>query len=258
MPYSKYNNLAYSLFNGKEIFDYFGTKINVNPGDNLGFYLYFFDDYENNVIDKLLEICKKYKVFLDVGANYGWISLAVSNSNNSIKIFSFEPDKKNYEEFNFNLNMNHELKSRINLVDKAVYDIDGTVSFKPSQSLKNPGISRIDNNEISDGYEVQAVSLDSFCLAEQINPDVVKIDVEGAELKVLKGMKNLLSEKKVKALIVEVHGFYYENDVIKFNSDVINELENHGYKIFFLDNEKLVPYKDEFNKLSKMHIFAYS
>jgi len=233
-------------------------NLDVNPGDNLGYYLYFFNDYENQLTKKIIELSKDYKVFFDVGANYGWISLAVANNCSSLDVYSFEPDKKIIQEFELNLNKNSTLKSNIKIVNKAIHDSVVEVRFIPSNQKNNPGIGRIDESETNNGYFVEATSLDSFCQKENVFPDIIKVDVEGAELKVVRGMSEMLSKGNPKILIIEIHGFYYGDKASDFNKEIISELIKYKYRIYVLDNNELVQYNEYYNDLRRMHIVAYS
>ena len=58
-----------------------------------------------------------------------------------------------------------------------------------------------------------SINLDNFFSKQKNKPDVIKIDVEGAEMLVLKGMKELL-EKRDLILFLEIHG----NKLDKFNT----------------------------------------
>ena len=58
--------------------------------------------------------------------------------------------------------------------------------------------------------ETPSVTLDQFCKARNIKPDMVKIDVEGAELLVLRGAKTLLLNEQV-TIICEIHPLQMQN-----------------------------------------------
>ena len=257
LPYSRFGKFSYSLFRGSEMAKYFNVNVRVNPGDNLGFYLYFFNGYENELTEMIIDISSNYPVFFDVGANYGWISLAVAKNTDSVEVYSFEPDKEIAKEFNFNLNNNTELKNKVNLINKAVHDSDNNVNFAPSKMESNPGIGRITDSE-NNGYSMEGTSLDSFCEKNNVYPDIIKIDVEGAELKVLKGMQKLLADKRTAVLFIEIHGFYYGDNASEFNKEIISELLSYNYHIYVLDGKKQLTFNNDFFDLTRMHIVAYS
>lgn len=95
--------------------------------------------------------------------------------------------------------------------------------------------------------ETPAVLLDDL-LRALASPALVKIDVEGSELRVLAGLTNLLSREQAPPLLVEANGhmlheFHYKP------SDVVGFLENRGYKCHWIDpnmdEQRLVPVSAE-------------
>lgn len=255
LPYSRFYKICFYLVNGIEEVEYFGVKVAVNPGDIQGYYLYFFNDYENEYTKKLIKLCENKKVFFDVGANFGWISQAIANNTNKLKVYAFEPDKNIARQFIKNLESNTNLNSKIRIINKAVYDSETEVCFSPSKSAHNPGVGRIDSGESSND-KIETISLDSFCSRENIYPDIVKIDVEGAELKVIKGMKKMLSRGIPDYILVETHGFYFKDKTSEFNAELIDELITNHYKIYLLEGDKVSPFNEEYKKLDRMHLLA--
>lgn len=86
---------------------------------------------------------------------------------------------------------------------------------------------------------VESVSLDSIVE----DADVVKIDVEGGELEVLRGMKNLLAKGKVK-IICEVHTTLLSS--LGYSTQEITKLlsqygYNICYNIYLINKEGLIP-----------------
>ncbi len=77
--------------------------------------------------------------------------------------------------------------------------------------------------------------------------DLVMMDIEAHEIYALEGMKELLSKKAVKHLIIEVHPKILQ-EIGKTDAEVIRILENSGYKV------------DKFHKESEAayHVHAYS
>ena len=76
---------------------------------------------------------------------------------------------------------------------------------------------------------VRSITLDHFFKNEKIRPDVVKIDGEGSEMNILKGMKNLLEKYDIK-LFLEMHPWKY--DSFNTNSkEIISYLINLGYSV---------------------------
>ena len=88
----------------------------------------------------------------------------------------------------------------------AVSDSGGAAGFRRQAGGPSPGL-RLQGGEEGQGAEsvtVEAVALDEFLVERGIVPDVVKIDVEGAEMKVLTGMRRTL-DSHPPVLFLEVH-----------------------------------------------------
>lgn len=135
-------------------------------------------------------ICQSHKTFVDVGAHIGSVISEVANSDSTIKIVAIEaiPEKivQLRRKFPF-----------VEFHDCAVGESTGEVSFfinlKQSgySSLRKPvSVNELETSEI----RVLIKRLDEIVLSNDI--DVIKIDVEGAELGVLRGSMNILNESR--------------------------------------------------------------
>jgi FkbM family methyltransferase len=218
-----------SLLWGDEIVDWRGVRIRVNPGHLLGYYLYFFGEYETPVIDKTIDLCAGARCFVDVGANAGFFSLAVAQACPQVSVVAFEPDTEIAATFAANLRLNGNLSGRVRLIQNAVGEVDGAAVFLPSPRRENPGLGRLACHEDpSRGYAVRVRRLDSFF---QTPPEIVKIDVEGGELQVLRGMAGLFAAGWPRAVVVETHGGRFGAGQDDFNAQVVALLEQGGYAV---------------------------
>ena len=103
---------------------------------------------------------------------------------------------------------------------------------------RNPinSIVKFDQNKNYKKEKLKKITLDSFCIKSGLIPEVIKIDVEGAEINVLKGAQNTL--KKHKPIIyLSIH----PRHIKELGSDV-NELiiliDEIGYKIEDFEGNK--------------------
>lgn len=142
-------------------------------------------------------------VFLDVGANYGYYSTLLHE--NFEKIYAFEPIPSIFKELKSNL----EKFDNVKCIKKAVSNVDGQI-----MELSYQG---------SHGF-AETITLASFFPNTEI--DLVKVDVEGGEWKVLEGAEPIL--ERIRSWVVELH-----------NSNRKGELENwfvsRGYSVRWLD-----------------------
>jgi FkbM family methyltransferase len=126
---------------------------------------------------------------VDVGANIGLYSFLLSKltgSNGSI--VAFEPDPKLFSTLHYNCKANGI--QNIKLFEYALGDTNGTIAFQ--RSSLNSGDNRIGNAlEMADSVQVRLTRMDD--VLEDHGVDFVKIDVQGHEFGVFKGMQKILS-----------------------------------------------------------------
>jgi FkbM family methyltransferase len=165
------------------------------------------------------------ETFVDVGANVGFypIRLAKDYEDKKLKIIAIEPHSGNYEALCTNIACN-DLKN-IKTINKAVSDHAGII-----QMYEHPGSdrhvytgqfsldARSDSDEASES-EVECDTLDNILSEHRC--DVIKIDIEGEEVKALKGAEKTM--KKARKVIVEIHG--------QNGPEVKKILEKHGFEI---------------------------
>ena len=145
-------------------------------------------------------------VSLDIGAYIGIISLAMDGfgpSNHTVH--SFEADDLNYSRLNQNIS--GDVRDRVNIHNIAVGNEIGTAQF--TRNL-DPGTNHLGNFGVDTlpedlRYEVPVTTLDAFADEEGFDEiDVMKIDVEGADMDVLRGAGDLLANGRIKVIIVEI------------------------------------------------------
>jgi FkbM family methyltransferase len=137
-------------------------------------------------------------VFFDIGAQAGYHTLIASDLVGPAgQVFAFEPAPRNVSHIRRHLALNHI--SNVSVVESAVADRDGTMCFDEGSSLVSGHLS--DTGPLS----VRVLSLDCEIIRGNLpEPDFIKIDVEGAELKVLQGAVELLLRRHP-TLFIETH-----------------------------------------------------
>jgi FkbM family methyltransferase len=163
---------------------------------------YWLGTYEPQLQQAIRDWVKPGMMVYDVGANVGYVSLMLASR--SAKVTAFEPLPANQQRFRANLAMNADLETE--LIPKAVSDHAGQADFVVHSS-DDMGRLLGTGKPVQPGtnvVRVETISLDDFVFKSgQQKPNLVKIDVEGAEVFVLKGMRALLEEKPI--LFLELH-----------------------------------------------------
>jgi FkbM family methyltransferase len=169
--------------------------------DRIRQYLFFCEVDSEPPADQYFDQAVQFteeEVFVDGGCFTGDTTLEfIRRMNGKYKnIICFEPDKENYVAAKKNL----AKYKNIQLIDKGLYDRDVEVFFD-SQNNKTSKIVSYGENFIS------CVSLDSYFNTQPTDfaPTFIKLDIEGAELSALHGMRNIIRSARPKLAICVYH-----------------------------------------------------
>jgi FkbM family methyltransferase len=142
-------------------------------------------------------VAKPGDCIVEVGANIGTETILFARIvGDRGQVVSFEPLPSNVAALASNIARNQLTNVRV--INAAVSDRPGTLRFEPPQTAENLGQGRVTLNGGGDGLlEVPAVVLDElFERGELAAPRLLVIDVQGAELMVLRGARRLLARAK--------------------------------------------------------------
>lgn len=155
-------------------------------------------------------------VFMDIGANIGIYSIAAAlRMGERGRVYAFEPHKVNALSLLRNIQANG-LGGRIDVFSCALSDHEGMLDFNYASLSSASTASQLGHRRVPGTSEefvpvaaekVFAASVDRLIERGSIvAPDLVKIDVDGNEIAILRGMRQLLrSEKRPRALQVELN-----------------------------------------------------
>ena len=173
-------------------------------------------------------------VVFDVGANLGAYSKLLNGIfvNKNIFFHLFEPNES------LNKFINKRLKGLDYIVNNfAISDINGQSNFYINKISSQSSLVSKPNfvGKIENEIKISTLRLDTYIQSKIINKiDILKIDVEGSELKVLNSLGKILEDKLVKIIKIEIQ--FEERDNLQ---KIINYLNNFGY---FLDGFTNVKY----------------
>ncbi len=180
-----------------------GLWFRVDPRFELG---YSNGDYEPWLQELLREQLRPGDCFYDVGAHTGFFALiATTFLGPSGKVVAFEPDPDNAASLHANLAKNSI--TQVMVVQAAVWSSAGHLTFQRALEDSNRTQGQIVARQESNPgkIEVRAIQLDEFVFAEgNPAPQLIKMDIEGAEWEALQGARALLERAKPK-LLCEIH-----------------------------------------------------
>ena len=195
--------------------------------DGIANYTNIYGFYENEIINILSKILKKNNitnVFLDVGANYGTYSVYLSKYFK--KVMAFEADPRIYKLLDFNT----ENFPNINCLNYAVSDSKGSKKFYID--FKNFGANSLIKKRFNKTIKVKSNTLDKLVKKQTLNNSFVKIDTEGSEILVLKGMNKTLNSKNLIIGIEQLkEEFFIKENTYK--SKCLELLKKKGFNFFY-------------------------
>lgn len=159
------------------------------------------ESYEPDLWHQMIGSLGPGDLFIDVGAYIGLYTVAAAKRVGANgRVIAFEPDRDNFHQLLRHVKLN-EVQARVELHNVALSDRPGQLRYHGGQESQ----SRIvDEGEVGT-YTIEARTLDA-ALGEQ-RVSIIKIDVEGFELQVLRGARALLSDtaRRPRRLFIEMH-----------------------------------------------------
>lgn len=224
-----------------------GRKTSLKFGllnDHISNHIVAHGSYESDLMERIVGVVRKngdLNVAIDVGANIGvWTRLLSAHAKH---VFSFEPQTDVY----------YCLKANtLDLFNVEVFNVglsDGaSCTAKIFIPRGNAGGASLNLKECSGDYfeaNVQLVMGDNFDFPGKV--DFIKIDVEGHELEVLKGLSRKLDADKPCIL------FEWLGSLEEYN-EILNFLKSLGY-FSFLDANTLLPIIEKYPKMTLASVY---
>ncbi|MFV8226678.1 FkbM family methyltransferase [Christiangramia aquimixticola] len=174
---------------------------------------------------------------IDAGAFDGILSLVYAEKAKHGRIFSFEPDQYNIEKINGNFKLNISVNN-IQLRNKGLWSKTGKIKFFEDGSVASSSFYKAKN---SIEKIIQVIALDDFVEENKIEKiDFIKMDVEGAELEILKGAKKMLSQLKPNLSIATYH--LVEGELTYTSVENFFRETNYPYKTVFFEDGEIITY----------------
>ena len=170
----------------------------------------------------------------DVGANKGDESRRYLKMFPQSKIHAFEPGKACYKDLN-RLTLQ---ENRFSFYNIGLGDNDGYCKFNESMYTTISSCLPLekDNDNVTVTEKITIRSLDSFCSEKQIGHiDLIKIDVQGYDLRVLEGSSKMLNRGQIKCVLVELPLKSYYKEQANFE-EIFIFLKKNNYLMYGLYN----------------------
>lgn len=192
--------------------------LDVHPESKYGFEFFVFRSPPMvTELDCFIEYARGKKCLFDVGAFHGLFAMVFAKLNPKGVAYSFEPAP---EQFSILVENGENMYNIFNNLT-ALSDKKGTIRMK--KEWEHLAESRDENEETID---IDCCDGDTYCQGREVYPDIIKIDVEGGELKVLKGFKRTIKEYKP-IIFLELH----MAKVVSELPEIISLIDEFGYSV---------------------------
>jgi len=245
--YLKYCFSKFKFYQNKLIILGIEDHLSILPKDFNPYYYSIIHNQEIRLSKFLIKNLKDNSIFYDIGANIGYYCFLIKEISDFTEIHAFEPAPKNMQVLIKNL-LN---KQNIFLNQLALFNKEDQIDFYDTIEIGSGGSTfnfpKVRNFSNFKKIKVQTTTLDKYCSNHSSLPDLIKIDVEGAESQVIEGGIKVL--KKGKPIIaMEVWKNFLGNTS---HLKAIEILYNLGYKSYKINNdgelefiEKIDPERD--------------
>ncbi len=234
MKYYLYTGIAKLRLNDKSI----APRYYVNGG--LGAEKILGKDNEESVLNTFLSKIKVGDIVFDIGANIGLYTLpAALKLRGTGKVIAFEPVPMWFNRLKNNLSLNSIENVFMYNVGLYTKTEEREMSMKNIQGSGMASIATDYKDEIPESLlekvRVRLVKGDCFVSENKIPlPNLIKIDVEGAELEAIEGLENTIRQADCKSILCEVHPRYMKESPTAIDSI----LTGLGYRIEKIDERR--------------------
>lgn len=236
-----------------------GLKIAVRPVERLGRRIWL-DGYSEPEFARLLDAyLRPGMTYFDVGAHFGqYVLVAAKRIGPAGSVHAFEPTSETYAQLQANLRLNGFtwVVANHNAVYDRVTEMELKLCVNGKGAFNSLGKPMRPDEEVVGTERVPTITLDSYCLGKSIQKiDLLKIDVEGAELNVLRGAEVLLKNGEVTAIVCEFNESTTANMGYS-TQELRREFETLGFGVFAFNahSQQLepAPHRDRYDRTENL------
>lgn len=195
-------------------------------------------DYEGLSIRLFKKFLKGGTRFLDVGAHYGIYSLICAKQSKKNEVISIEPVKENFQILNKNIKANNFANIKSHNI--AISNKAGEAELFVANASDSSGLDKHPNTKTIFKRKVRTDTIDNIVGEGKI--DIIKIDTEGHEMPVLKGMMKTIKNNPNLKLFIEFNPKCLTASNTSPN-DFLKQLLNYKFDIFLINDQQNKIYK---------------
>ena len=219
---------------GVGLFTCFGIKFPLYLSRSNGFVdeeIYWKGCYEEEVLEVLQKELPLAGTYVDIGSNIGQHALFASVINPRGKVVAFEPVDKLYRQFLDSIAINK--LTNITLHNKACGE--DKIKMKINFSEKNMGGASLVEEFGRESHETISIIKGDTILMSEPRIDLIKVDTEGFELEVLRGILGTIRKHRPK-LLIEYSPILYRGPRTQNGALILELLEEENYEIVTIDD----------------------
>jgi len=229
-----------------------GNKMYVDTGDTgLVPSLLMGDPFEKCEVNLFKKLVSTGKVVIDIGAHIGYYTLIAANLvGDKGKVFAFEPAPENFALLVKNIEVNGY--KNVIPVQKAVSNKTGTTNLFLFE--QNKGQHKIfETSGYWKSIVVKSITLDDYFSEQQDSIDVIKMDIEGAEMLALLGMDKIIKRAPGLKIFTE----FRPTELRACGSspqEFLSKFTEYGFKLHFINERQQLVEPVDIDRLMEMHV----
>lgn len=215
-----------------------GISVRLVPRGQVAAFFWSGRDFERHEVAFILSVLDQGMIFFDVGANVGLFTIYAAKKIGGAGVFAFEPCSSTYGLLKQNLLLNR--LDDVNVSQNGLGDSVGEgvlqINARGKDGLNTLGQATHLESKVVGQEAVHITTVDVFMKDHNVpRVDVMKVDIEGAELMMFRGARNLLERADAPLVLYEcgclTRGFgYHPVEILWF-------LESRGYTLFVLNSD---------------------
>ena len=221
-----------------------GSKFHCPLEDWIPWQIYLHGCYwaEREVEPILLDTARQSQVVFDVGAHMGYYTVQFAARTRGA-VHSFEPNPRSFDCLQRNVALNAIENASLNNIGVSSQAGRLTLRVPDTGNSGSASFSQQYAADASDSVDVNVVTLADYCDSRQIRQvDMIKVDVEGHELEVLKGLDPLLDQHGVWRVFAEWNA---TTDSHSTYEELLHKFAGFGYVPWSISQGRIVPFSGE-------------